>query len=273
MRKRRIRDIVIELTSLLDVVMILIFAVMIENSRMVKASEEKVVAANATIEEMQDELYEAAAEKDRITEDFTAQLENREEKLKDAEEELARKNEELESKDEDLLKANEAYDRLSNEKDEISKDLKIAQRKLAEGDIEELLAKIANANRKIEGFEYLSNIVTVYNVGVESIYTEDYSEELYRVITYGKTGTDKEDKLEEFTDANRRAEIIEHMNAYLVKGIDEALKDKNASVYIIFSYHGLNSRAVDTNAVQNALVSLSSMYEERVYYSSNRIND
>lgn len=42
MRYKRTRDIVIELTSLLDVVMILIFAVMIRNSQLVEASNQEV---------------------------------------------------------------------------------------------------------------------------------------------------------------------------------------------------------------------------------------
>lgn len=56
MRNRRIRDIAIDLTSLLDVVMILIFAVLIENSKLVEEQCKKLEVANGQIQEMQDEL-------------------------------------------------------------------------------------------------------------------------------------------------------------------------------------------------------------------------
>lgn len=56
MRHKRTRDIVIELTSLLDVVMILIFAVMIENSKLTQATQGKLEDANTQIEAMQEEM-------------------------------------------------------------------------------------------------------------------------------------------------------------------------------------------------------------------------
>lgn len=58
MRQNRIRNIVIELTSLLDIVMILIFAVMIKNSQLVEASSQEVGELQKENAEMQKELAE-----------------------------------------------------------------------------------------------------------------------------------------------------------------------------------------------------------------------
>ncbi len=58
MRHKRTRNIVIELTSLLDIVMILIFAVMIKNSQLVEASNQKVNELQEENVAMQDDLAE-----------------------------------------------------------------------------------------------------------------------------------------------------------------------------------------------------------------------
>ena len=60
MRHKRIRDIVIELTSLLDVVMILIFAVMIKNAQLVEASNREVDELQKENAAMQGELEKYA---------------------------------------------------------------------------------------------------------------------------------------------------------------------------------------------------------------------
>lgn len=59
MRHKRTRDIVIELTSLLDVVMILIFAVMIKNSQLVEASKQELGELQKENAAMQEELANA----------------------------------------------------------------------------------------------------------------------------------------------------------------------------------------------------------------------
>lgn len=56
MRHRKIREVVIELTALLDVVIILIFAVMIENAKLVQESQNNLDDANTQIESMQEEM-------------------------------------------------------------------------------------------------------------------------------------------------------------------------------------------------------------------------
>lgn len=276
MKKRRTRDIVIELTSLLDVVMILIFAVMIENSKMVKASEAEAAAANEAVlemrnelnetvlemqnelketeEEMQNRLDEAEAEKSRITDEFLGQLQERNERIKEAEED---------------------YARLSEEKDANDKELAIAKRKLAEGEVDELINRIANAERKLEGYEYLSKMVAVYNVGVESIYAvDDPDNELYRILTFGKAGTSDEDRLFEFRNKAERSEGIGHMNTYLTSKLDEVLKDETAVAFVIFTYHTINSRGLDRVAVEEALNELVDKYTGTgLRYSVNIIDD
>ncbi len=62
MRSRGLRNIVIELTSLLDVVMILIFAVMINYSDVAAENKEKYEEAQAELELAQDQLAEGGTE-------------------------------------------------------------------------------------------------------------------------------------------------------------------------------------------------------------------
>lgn len=66
MRRKRTRDIVIELTSLLDIVMILIFAVMIQNAKLVEASENKAYATQVENESLQAENESLVAESDKL---------------------------------------------------------------------------------------------------------------------------------------------------------------------------------------------------------------
>lgn len=58
MRHKRTRNIVIELTSLLDIVMILIFAVMIKNSQLVEASNQELNELQKENTAMQNDLAE-----------------------------------------------------------------------------------------------------------------------------------------------------------------------------------------------------------------------
>lgn len=77
MRSKK-REVIIELTSLLDVVMIIIFAVLIENSRMTKASQSDLVDAQTQLEQMQEEIDKLNEELDVaqgiIAEGNTAEL-------------------------------------------------------------------------------------------------------------------------------------------------------------------------------------------------------
>lgn len=111
MKHKRTRDIVIELTSLLDVVMILIFAVMIKNTQLM---EERTAA----LEEVQEQNGEMQGELEKLA--------------------------------------------------GISEELENALAKLAEGDIEELLARLQNAENQLNAYDYMDDIVVVFNVGLEN---------------------------------------------------------------------------------------------------------
>jgi DNA repair exonuclease SbcCD ATPase subunit len=313
MRKRRIRDIVIELTSLLDVVMILIFAVMIENSNMVKASEAETEAAKATIEEMQTELDGADEEKQRIEDEYARrllvsesdlkaaenelenkdkklaekdkELEDKETELKMAEEiknraladkdakladkdaELADKDKALSEKEQELQNAKTSIAQLLDEKSAVSKELAVAQKKLEEGSVEDLLARLANAESKIKGYEYLSKLIVSYNVGCKCVYEKEEDEfPIYRTLNYGKAGTDAEDRWAEFRDDEGRNTALEAMKAALKKSIDAALAADATSVYVFFNYDTDMITTGDRKAVENALNDLISKYDARVLY-------
>jgi biopolymer transport protein ExbD len=263
MRKRRTRDIVIELTSLLDVVMILIFAVMIENSKMVEASEAEVAAANVTMEEMRNELDEAEAEKIRLTEDYTVQLENRDRELQEIKTEAEETGKELDKAKEDYLK-------LSGEKEEISRELKKAQIKLGEGNVEELLARIANEELKNKSYEYLSGLIYVYNIGAKNVYEDPEDDEypIYKTMYYGRAESNDEDVFVEYFTNFERTQAIETMKGNLVKGIDKALLSDDAQVYVIFTYNLDDIFKQDRLAIQNALTEITSKYKDRVWYKT-----
>lgn len=77
-RGRRKRDIIIELTSLLDVIMIIIFMVMKENSRVIGEKQDALNAAQQVNSQQAGEIGELS---DRL-EDLELQLADAEEKLK-----------------------------------------------------------------------------------------------------------------------------------------------------------------------------------------------
>lgn len=62
MRRRRKRDIVIELTALLDIIMILIFMVMNENSKLVSEAQNELSAVQQENIEQADQINELSAE-------------------------------------------------------------------------------------------------------------------------------------------------------------------------------------------------------------------
>ncbi|WP_251318366.1 hypothetical protein [Flintibacter muris] len=62
MRRRRKRDIVIELTALLDVIMIMIFMVMNENSKLVSEAQSKLGAVQQENIEQAGKISELSAE-------------------------------------------------------------------------------------------------------------------------------------------------------------------------------------------------------------------
>ncbi len=291
MRKRRTRDIVIELTSLLDIVMILIFAVMIENSKLVKESEAKLDTATKQIEQMTEdekktaEEYEAAlSEKDTEIAGALESLSVKEGELTAAKDEIALKETEISDakeyisqKETELTAAEDTITALEQEKDDISEELKIALRKLSEGEVEELIAKIKNAELKNAGYEYMDSLVVVYNVGIESIYESDTDDvPLYRTLKMSRSGTTDEDVFYEFNDSTARSIAIDEMKVKLVAGIDNVIADaaEDVNIYIILTYYS-NDRTlyVDRLRVNEALVEITGKYAGEVSYRINVLNE
>ena len=63
----------------------------------------------------------------------------------------------------------------------ISEELANALGKLEEGDLETLLEKLHNAENQLDTYDYMDDIVIVYNVGLENRYNNTS-----RCITYGR---------------------------------------------------------------------------------------
>lgn len=74
MRHRRKRDIIIELTSLLDVIMIMIFMVMAENSKLIAEKQTALDAAQSEISENNSELEKLNKTSDELSEKLNEAL-------------------------------------------------------------------------------------------------------------------------------------------------------------------------------------------------------
>lgn len=74
MRRRTKRDIIIELTSLLDVIMIMIFMVMAENSKLISEKQAQLDAAQTENSEMDDRLGELQGKLDGISDELAEAL-------------------------------------------------------------------------------------------------------------------------------------------------------------------------------------------------------
>lgn len=167
MRHRRLRDIVIELTSLLDVVMILIFAVMIQNAKLVEETQGKLREANTQLEE-----YAG-----------------------------------------------------------ISEELNTALGKLSEGEIEELLERLGEAESRAEAYEYMDKVVHVVNVSLENKYNNTK-----RVLSYG-IGPDnyKSEEINRTAKEDWKKEI-NSLKLYINNTITEFQEEnQEMPIYIIFS--------------------------------------
>lgn len=211
MRHRRTKEIVIELTSMLDVVMILIFAVMIKNSQLVEASNQKVMDLQEEQAEMQDCLTK--------------------------------------------------YEGLSEE-------LANALEKLEEGDLETIIEKLHNAENEVASYEYMDDIVAVYNVGLENRYNSTV-----RCLTYGRTsdGNDKTHNVkradaEEWDYATKSLKLS--LKEFIDKELEEDAEDKY--IYLVFSVDMTKVYSNDYDDVEKILMDFESRHGDRVRY---RIND
>lgn len=204
MRHRRTRDIVIELTSLLDVVMILIFAVMIQNAQL---TEKKV----AECEELQISNEEMQGELERM--------------------------------------------------EGISKELAIALAKLDEGNVDELLAELQVTKSQLDAYEYMDDVVVVYNVGLENKYNNTQ-----RCLTYGEATLEGEENL---ISVSRYAENAEWKNAVNTLKVDlcdfiNQEKDENPAnkqIYIVFSVDETKVYDQDFSVIDSALGEIESRFE------------
>lgn len=210
MRHRKIRNIVIELTSLLDVVMILIFAVMIKNTEMAKASNQKA---------------------SRLQEENVA--------MKD-----------------DLAKY-----------EEIKKELAEAQEKLAEGGLETTLEKLHNAEKQLNAYQYMDDIVIVYNIVLENHNTT-------RNLSYGLASDENMavHSVERDADSDWNY-AINSLKIDLKEFIEKELKDnaEDKYIYLVFSSDKENIYERDYDNIEMILQNYEVTNGGKVVYKHNNI--
>ncbi len=200
MRKKR--DIIIELTSLLDVIMIMIFMVMTENSKLI-------------------------AEKQSSLNDVKQQ------------------------------------------NTELSAQLTEAQAKLDEGSVEELLERLHKAESKLDSYEYMDEVVTVINIGLENRYGN-----AVRCLTFGTTydSQNTDEQIIEIRTAEELSAAVNRMKVFVHEHISKAMSDESAIVYIVFSYNPSKVYQDDYAAVNDALNETESRANSgNVRYRINRI--
>lgn len=188
---RRKRDIIIELTSLLDVIMIMIFMVMTENSKLITEKQD-------TVEEVTSRNIE-----------------------------------------------------LSNALDDTKKQLTEARGKLDEGSVEELLERLQKAESKLEGYEYMNEVVTVINIGLENHYSNSV-----RTLTFGTTyeSQNSDEQIIEIRSTDELQAAVNNMRVFVHDRITKATAaDDSAIVYMVFTYNPSKVYQDDYAAVNEAL--------------------
>ena len=191
MRSRRKRDIIIELTSLLDVIMIIIFMVMAENGKLVTEQQSALDAA---------------------------QTENLE---------------------------------IKNELEDLSGQLDEALGKLGEGSLEELIERLAEAESRLESYEYMDDVVFVINVKLENRYNNTV-----RYLSYGRAENDQ--SLIEIRDEIDLTTAINRLKIFVSEYVSKITADSTNStiVYVVFSYDTHNVYQDDYAAIDEALRSV-----------------
>lgn len=209
MRHRRMRDIVIELTSLLDVVMILIFAVMIKNSQLLEEKNQEIGKLETEKAAMQ-EKYEGIDEK------------------------------------------------LAN-----------ALGKLNEGDLETILERLEGAENQLDAYEYLNDIVVVYNIGLENRYNNTE-----RCLTYGRAAEEspKTHKVKR-TATNDWDYAISSLKLDLGEFVDKELEENEEDryLYLVFSFDKNKVYSNDYDDVEKVLEKLEADHGDRVRYKRNTL--
>lgn len=199
---RRKRDIIIELTSLLDVIMIMIFMVMTENSKLITEKQSTV-------------------------------------------------------------------DEVRQQNTELSSQLTEAQAKLDEGSVEELLERLQKAESKLDSYEYMDEVVTVINIGLENHYGNTV-----RCLTFGTTYDlqNTNEQIIEIRGTDELTAAVNRMKVFVHEMISKAMTDDSAIVYIVFSYNPSKVYQDDYSAVNDALNEAESRANSgNVRYRINRI--
>lgn len=181
---RRKRDIIIELTSLLDVIMIMIFMVMTENSKLITEKQSELDGA----EQQNAELYAQLTE---------------------------------------------------------------AQARLDEGSVEELLERLQKAESKLESYEYMDEVVTVINIGLENRYANSV-----RCLTFGTTydSQSPDEQVIEIRDTEELSAAVNKMKVFIHERLSSVnTEDGSAIVYMVFTYDPGKVYQDDYAAVDEAL--------------------
>lgn len=183
--RRRKRDIIIELTSLLDVIMIMIFMVMNENSQLVVQA--------------QDELA-------------SAQLQNADQGKK---------------------------------LDDLTDQLAIALAQLGEGDREELLRRLHDAESQLNSYQAMDKVVTILTVELKSL-----PNNTRRWLTYGKGDNLR---TEEIRNDNEFDKVVNALTVYIndCKPQSQESVSNLPTVYVVFSYNPYEVRYNDVQTIRN----------------------
>ncbi len=197
MRRRNKRDIVIELTSLLDVIMIIIFMVMAQNSRIIADKQNKIEDVQEANSEMKSEISELKAE-------------------------------------------------LGN----ISEELAEALGKLDEGEREELLDRLQNAESLLQGYEYLDDVVIVLNVTLENKYNNTV-----RYISFSNAADESARSSLEVRDRDDLDVVMNKLRVFIADNVKPVLEDKSGSTiaYIVFTCDTSRVYHDDFTAVEEVL--------------------
>ena len=196
MRRRRRRDIIIELTSLLDVIMIMIFMVMAENSKLIAEKQSALDSARQENSEMSVEL-----------------------------------------------------DELGSEFDKVSEELELALGKLREGNAEELLQKLNEAESKLAGYEYMNDVIILINVELENKYNN-----AVRCLSFGSSADGETSTFEIKTDEEFNT-AVNSLKVYVNDCLSQITEDETNSTiaYMVFSYDPEKVFQNDYAAIDSAL--------------------
>ena len=242
MKHRRTREIVIELTSLLDVVMILIFAVLLQNSELIEQKNEEITAM--------------ASEKESLMEEIGGLNEN-------------------------LAELIGEIDILSGENEKLSAELLKAIADLSESDIEALLESLKTAEKKEEIMEAVSEYVYIYYITETTFKSGTGNEDFeYNLITYGALfGAEKEitiplteASIKDESTINGYMKIIENdINTYIENNLSGYTEEKNFYVVISMDEHRFTAVDDGLRSLQNNLYKNKSI--TKILYSVQRLEE